>query len=372
MGDSMIKVICLLALLSSSVFAGDVGAPNTIMRMGASGYRPGYGSIDISQSAAVGVTVLNVANGGTGLSSPGSSGSVPVSNGSIYVSTPLAAKVSPTVQKFLTTGTTTGYFFTVSSANATVGAVYANNAINFTVLSTIAAGTQLWTSNVSGSPLSSGTLTKQSGTGDSTITFSAEAPLATYTTPTSPAPLYIRVTMVGGGGGGGGGNNTSSSTTGSPGTPSVFGASFLIANGGAGAVVDGGGVGGTASLGSAIGVALAGGSAQGGVQGGSSGSGVGGIGASSPFGGAGASFISNAGIAAIANTGSGGGGGSSNSSSSSIGGGGGGSGGFVDAVISTPASTYVYAVGAGGAGGSSTQNGGNGGSGLVLVTEYYQ
>jgi len=67
--------------------------------------------------------------------------------------------------------------FTVSSASATAGAVYSNNGQNYTVESTIASGTTLVASGV-GSPAASGTLTKVSGTGDATITFSAASGLA--------------------------------------------------------------------------------------------------------------------------------------------------------------------------------------------------
>jgi hypothetical protein len=67
--------------------------------------------------------------------------------------------------------------FTVSSASATVGAVYSNNGVNFTVASTIASQTTLVMNGVA-APLASGTLTKVSGTGDSTITFSAVTGLA--------------------------------------------------------------------------------------------------------------------------------------------------------------------------------------------------
>jgi hypothetical protein len=66
----------------------------------------------------------------------------------------------------------TQYTFTVTSANATSGAVYSNNGQNFTVQSTIVAGTTLVCSG-SGAPSGSGTLTLVSGTGDATITFSA-------------------------------------------------------------------------------------------------------------------------------------------------------------------------------------------------------
>lgn len=65
--------------------------------------------------------------------------------------------------------------FAVTSANATLGATYTNNSITFTVQATIAAGTIL-VCTASGLPTSSGTLTKASGTGDATITFSANTP----------------------------------------------------------------------------------------------------------------------------------------------------------------------------------------------------
>ena len=67
------------------------------------------------------------------------------------------------------------YVFTVTSANATIGATYSNNTNpiqSFTVLSTISGQTTLY-ANGSGTPTSSGTLTKTGGTGDSTISFSS-------------------------------------------------------------------------------------------------------------------------------------------------------------------------------------------------------
>lgn len=63
--------------------------------------------------------------------------------------------------------------FTVTSANATVGATFTNNGATFTVLQTIAAGTRLVCYSATGAPAVSGTLTKSAGTGDATITFSA-------------------------------------------------------------------------------------------------------------------------------------------------------------------------------------------------------
>jgi hypothetical protein len=70
------------------------------------------------------------------------------------------------------------YIFTVTAANATVGSTYTNNGATFTVDLTI-TGTTTLTTNGSGAPTSSGTLTKASGTGDATITFSSVAILAT-------------------------------------------------------------------------------------------------------------------------------------------------------------------------------------------------
>jgi hypothetical protein len=62
--------------------------------------------------------------------------------------------------------------FTVTAANATAGATYTNNGATFTVVTTIAGGTTLVTTGTAAAA-ASGTLTKASGTGDATITFSA-------------------------------------------------------------------------------------------------------------------------------------------------------------------------------------------------------
>jgi hypothetical protein len=70
------------------------------------------------------------------------------------------------------TSSATTYTFTVTSANATVGATYTNNGITFTVSATIAAQTTLVTT-ATGAPTASGVLTKATGTGDATITYSA-------------------------------------------------------------------------------------------------------------------------------------------------------------------------------------------------------
>jgi hypothetical protein len=67
---------------------------------------------------------------------------------------------------------TAAYVFTVTAANATLGAIYSNNGQTFTVTTTI-TGTTTLTCSGSGTPAASGTLTKVTGTGDATITFSS-------------------------------------------------------------------------------------------------------------------------------------------------------------------------------------------------------
>ena len=75
--------------------------------------------------------------------------------------------VGTTVASFVNTTV-----FTITSGNATAGDTYTNNGQTFTVVSTVIAGTTLVTTGT-GAPLASGTLTKASGSGDTTIAFSA-------------------------------------------------------------------------------------------------------------------------------------------------------------------------------------------------------
>lgn len=200
----------------------------------------------------------------------------------------------------------------------------------------------------------------------------------TYTTPAGV--VYIRVRMVGGGGGGGGGGTTGGSAGGS-GTASTFGTTLLSAGGGAGGALSSTSTiaaGGTSSLGTGpTGTALAGGT------GGQGGGGfvtegyIGGGGGGSAFGGGGANGGGGSGSnggAGSANTGAGGGGGAAANATNSVSGGGGGAGGFVDAIITTPLTTYSYTVGASGAAGTNGTSGfagGAGAAGYIEVTEYY-
>lgn len=65
------------------------------------------------------------------------------------------------------------YLFTCTSANATSWATYTNNGVTYTVKKTLTAGTKLYCTATVGSVTSGTTLTKVTGTGDATITFSA-------------------------------------------------------------------------------------------------------------------------------------------------------------------------------------------------------
>lgn len=199
----------------------------------------------------------------------------------------------------------------------------------------------------------------------------------TYATPVGVK--YIRVRMVGGGGGGSGSALRSSNNggTGGSGGTTTFGSSLLTANGGSGALgYTSAGSGGTASISlPAYGTAFAGANTNAGHYG-SSGATIaaGPKGADSYYGGGGAGGEAiSPGNAAKANSGSGGGG-AGQCSGDCVAGSGGAAGGFVDAIIPSPSSTYSYSVGAGGTAGTAGTSGyagGAGGSGYIEVTEYY-
>ncbi len=83
--------------------------------------------------------------------------------------------------------------FVITSGNATAGATYTNNGQTFTVKYTISSKTQLICS-ATGASAASGTLTKASGTGDSTITFSAAR---TFAQPDFPRAIRLKASAVG-------------------------------------------------------------------------------------------------------------------------------------------------------------------------------
>lgn len=101
---------------------------------------------------------------------------IPTSVGGVTISGSYKVAIVVDVNNFTITvpakATSSPYTFTVTAANATAGATYTNNAHTFTVVETIVGGTTLITSGYD-VPTASGTLTKASGSGDATITFSA-------------------------------------------------------------------------------------------------------------------------------------------------------------------------------------------------------
>jgi len=280
---------------------------------------------------------------------------------------------APSVQKF-TSGSGTynkNYTFLISSGSATVGATYTNNGVTYTVYETVASATLVVMSG-SGASSITGTLTKASGTGDATLTFS-------YVW----APRYLRVQCVGGGGGGGGAG-TASATSGGSGGGSTFGSTLVVGNGGGGGsaannTVAGlsGGSGGAGSSTSTRAITATGGGGGCGISSPLSGTvstATGGIGGNSYFSGAAANpNATSAGLSGV-NGGGGSGGGCYDGASLLAGGSGGGAGGYAEVIIPNPTATYAYVVGGGGAaGGAGTSGnaGGAGGAGIVIVTEYY-
>ena len=269
------------------------------------------------------------------------------------------------------------YVFFIASGNATAGATYTNNSITYTVSATISSGLTLVASG-NGSPTTSGTLTKASGTGDSTITFYAIR-----------APIYMRVRAMGGGGGGAGsgvGGGVNIGGTGGNGGATTFGSGLLSAGGGSGgsgaAGVPGGAGGTNGSLTGVSGYEWAGGHGGGNTQTNTASAyALGGNGGTGAFGGSGGTGgASDGGSSGSANTGGGGGGaGGTSTSSECDSGSGGGSGGFIDAIIYNTsvawASSYAFSVGGGGTSGTAGASGypgGAGGSGYLDIILYFQ
>lgn len=324
-----------------------------------------------------------IANGGTGqttqqlainaLTGTQSAGKYLRSDGTNSTLSSIQSSDVPTLNQN-TTGTASNVTGTVAIANGGTGHTAASTAL--TALLPAQTG-------------NSGKVLKTDGTsaswGSSSVAFTSPtvqkftSSTGTYTTPSGV--LYIRIRMVGGGGGGAS-SGSASLNNGGAGGDTTFGTSLLVASGGGGGVSATGsggvgGTGGTASLGTGpIGVALQGGSGSAGTPAAASGTfETSGMGAASPFGGAGGGGANGgSGKAAIANSGSGGGGAGGNGGGVSTGSGG-GAGGFVDAIITSPSTSYSYAVGSGGSGGTagtSGFSGGAGGSGFIIVEELYQ
>lgn len=266
----------------------------------------------------------------------------------------------------------TTYYFFISTGSADSGATYTNNSETFTVVTTVSSGTILRTTGT-GNPLVFGTLTKATGTGDATLTYSSYR-----------SPVSMTVELVGGGGGGGGtGQNATGAASGGSGGNTTFGS--LTAGGGSG-----GGSATNSSFSSSVGGA--GGSCSGSpnileiigaygsspafvVNTSSNTSQAGGLGGGSLFGGAGAGVLNSSGRTASANSGSGGGGGGCLGTSSTYCGSGGGSGCYEKHIYTSPSGGYSYSVGSGGSAGTAGTNGhagGAGAAGKIIVREDFQ
>lgn len=154
---------------------------------------PSTAAYDMLYQNAGNTAVTNLANGSTGQYLKATTSSAPS-----WVSF-----TKHTITTKTSTGTTAGYLFNVSGVTTapTNGATYTNNGHTYTVVVTNSGKTNIWTTQ-SSAPASSGNLTKTGGTGDSTIAFSSSVALASYSTPSTAAAIWVR--LVGGGAGGGG------------------------------------------------------------------------------------------------------------------------------------------------------------------------
>lgn len=202
--------------LGSSTLAS--GNEYMVLTQTALNLKNGAGNVNLSGSSSGVVSINTQAASGTyNFNLPttaGSAGAFLTSQGgsSSAMTWTTALGAVPTKQLFTSTGTVTGYLFTVSgiSVAPTAGATYTNNGNTVTVIGITNSNTLLWVSIAGSASFTGTTLTKSTGTGDATITFvltstaSARNPqsLSTYT-PTA-GTNFIKGTCVGAGGGGGG------------------------------------------------------------------------------------------------------------------------------------------------------------------------
>lgn len=268
----------------------------------------------------------------------------------------------------------TQYTFTVPAFTALIGDVYSTNGQNFTVTANVTGGTSLQCSCPSTgiSPTITGTLTRVSGTGTASSSYVAVGGSGTYALLTPIRPKYLKVTMVGGGGGGGGGFGGALGVNGGNTLWQELGGAVTIlqAFGGNGSPVSGSsrsGTGGSFTINSpAYGFGAIGGGGGTGYSGNVViNQSISGSGGNSALGGGGAGGVACGGPGSNGAAGTGGGGAGNPCANNNMGGGG-GAGGYIEAIIPDPASSYTYSVGVGGTGGGSS-----GGSGIIIVEEYY-
>lgn len=137
----------------------------------------------------------------------------------------LLGQLNSAVLQWNKTEYTTVYFsFTLTTTHsATVGATYTNGGVTFTVFATIASATTVIMSSTGASPLTSGTLTKASGTGDASMAYSSvvETSGQSFTVPANVNQIFV-LAAGGGGGGGGGANQTTGSGGGGGSMPTLY------------------------------------------------------------------------------------------------------------------------------------------------------
>lgn len=371
------KNFILLTLLLLGQFA-EARVADNVYRMPAAGSNiPGWGAIDLTKSAAV-TGALPIANGGTGQTSAANAfGALSplTTKGDILGYSTVNGRFPVGTDGFVLSADSTQTFGLKWISSLTNPMTNAGDMIygGASGLPTrMAAGSSGQIPISTGSTVAFGTLPGNATALKAPTIQTFTSGSGTYTLPTSPSPLYLKIRMVGAGGGASG--NGAGAGAGVTGGNTTFGSSLLTANGGAGVAAGSGpGSGGTASLGAASGAAFQGASAQGPNA---IANNFGASGASSPFGGSGSGASGGSGTVnggpASTNSGSGGGAPANTANGPGTAG---SAGGYVDALIVSPSSTYSYAVGAagtGGAAGTSGGSGGAGGAGVIVVEEHYQ
>lgn len=381
--DTVVLAAATQTLLSKTISGASNTITNIPLTTGVTGVLPianggtNNGSLGVTAGGVVYANGTQLAETAVGTSGQflGSNGSSPPAFTSFRV---------PTQQRITssTSFVNNSWIFIIStSTTCAVGDTYTNNGNTFTVTYALSAQSgEVFFATSPGSPTGSGTLTRATGSGTTSITFTATVGgYMEYITPTSPVPLYLSVKMVGVGGGGAG--SGSAGGTGATGSTTLFGVGLLQANGGVGGVNNSalGGIGGTATITSpAFGSVWQGGGGSGGSTQAGTNYVIGGAGGNGIFGGGGAaagSSNTNPGGAGVSNTGGGGGGGNG-TTAGVFAGAGGGAGGGIAAIIPTPGLKYPCIVfnpfTGGGTAGTGGNSGGAGASSYIEITEHYQ
>ncbi len=381
-----------------------VGTSGQVLTSGGAGALPSWTTIPGATSAALtkaddtNVTLTlggtpstallmatSITAGWTGqlsLTRGGTAASLTASNGGIVYSTATELAIlagTATAGQMLQSGSSTAPAWSTSTypaTNAVNTLLYASSANVMAALATANNGVLV---------TSSGGVPSISSTLPNAVLAAVTAPTVqkftsgsgTYTTPANCK--YIRIVAVAGGGGGGGSGTTDGGSQ-TAGGATTFGSVISLAGGNAGTAGVNGGAGGTGGVVTTMtaspgGMSVAGGGGSGGIYG-TAGLGLvnakGGHGGASFLGGGSNSTYTSGGTGGVTNSGGGGGGGAC--VAAVPGGGGAGAGAGCDVLVTSPAATYSYAVGAAGTAGNAGTSGTAGtagGSGVIVVYEFY-